>query len=130
MSNEERELNRARALLAQFESDMGEPKGVAHLAEGLWLLAEIRANSESETIKQTASNLSLTYAKKVNARVELFLSLDPPAHWEIFEHWHNVFQEFENSGFVFSQEMSETRSRLSWRLWETKANAVFRSIFS
>ena len=112
MTTESIKLTEARALLGRFDTEMHRPEGLAHLSEALSLLADIRADAESEKVRQVASNLSLTYAKAVQARVQLLLSREPSVHWETVEHWQKVFGEFERSGFALSQDVAETRSRL------------------
>lgn len=111
MPTEPTKLTDARALLARFETEMDRPEGLVHLADALSLLAEIRADSESESVRQIASNLPLAYTKKVQARVELLLAGEPPVHWETVEHWQKVFGEFESSDFALSDDVAETRSK-------------------
>lgn len=112
MQNEPDELTNARALLARFEAEMNRPEGLVHLQEALSILADIRGHHESGDVNQIASNLPLAYARKVQARVEPFLSSEQPIHWETVEHWLKIFQEFENSEFVLPQDIAETRSKL------------------
>jgi hypothetical protein len=111
MAIEPNELTGARMLLARFETEMERPEGLIHLSEALSLLVEIRADAESENVRQVASNLSLAYAKKVQAQVEPLLSREP-VHWETVQHWLKVFGEFERSRFVLPQDVADTRSNL------------------
>lgn len=88
MQREPKALAEARQLLGKFELEMRSPEGLVHLSEGLSLLADVRANAESETIAQVASNIALTYAKKVKTEVEALLPQEPAPHSEILAHWH------------------------------------------
>jgi hypothetical protein len=112
MPTEPNELTGARTLLARFEAEMHRPEGLVHLSEALLLLADIRADAESEKVRQVALNLSLAYAKKVQAQVEPLLSSEEPVHWETVEHWQKAFGEFERSGFTLPQDVADTRSKL------------------
>jgi hypothetical protein len=112
MTIEPIKLTEARALLGRFQTEMHRPEGLAHLSQALSLLADIRADAESEKVRQVASKLSLAYAKQVQAQVELLLSREPSVHWDTVEHWQKVFDEFERSGFALSQDVAETRTSL------------------
>lgn len=116
MTAEPVELTEARALLARFETEMHRAEGLAYLSEALLLLADIRADAECEKMRQVASNVSLAYAKNVQARVEALLCSEPSVHCETVEHWQKVFGEFERSGFALSQDVAETRSRLVMKM--------------
>lgn len=112
MPTEQNKLTEARKLFARFETEMDRPEGLTYLSDALSILADIRADSESENIKQVTSNIALAYAKKVQAQVELLLSHKQPVHWETVEHWQKVFSEYSNSEFVPPQEIAETFSKL------------------
>lgn len=112
---EPNELTKARTLLGRFETEMHRPEGLVHLSEALSLLADIRAGSASEQVKQVALNLSLLYANKIQVQIELLLSREPSIHWTIFEHWKKILDEFECSGFELSQDVAETRKKLRMR---------------
>src|SRR5437879_1641920 len=112
MPTEPNELTEARVLLERFETNMHQSEGLAYLSEGLSLLTDIRAGAESERVRQVASNLSLAYAKKVQAHVETLLSREPSVHWETVQHWQKVFDQFERLGFALPQDVEETRSKL------------------
>lgn len=118
MPDEPEELTEARELLEKFEAQMRKPEGVVHLSEALSLLADVRAGTDSERIAQIASNVALAYARKVQSEVELLLSREPAVHWEIVNHWQNVFSEFEHSGFPVPQEVANTRSKLVMTKWD------------
>jgi hypothetical protein len=115
MPNEPEELTHARVLLARFESEMERPEGLVHLSKALSLLGDIRADSESQNVRQVASNLPLAYAKKVQARVAPLLSPELPVHWERLEHWEEVFGEFESFDFALPQDIARTRLELQMK---------------
>jgi hypothetical protein len=112
MPTEPTELTEARALLGRFELDMHRPESLVHLSDALSLLADMRADAGSEPVKLVASNLSLAYLKKAQAAVEELLAREPSVHWDIVDHWQEVFAEFERSGFALPRDISETRSKL------------------
>jgi flagellin-specific chaperone FliS len=116
MTAEPSELTKARAHLGRFETEMNRPEGLAHLSKALSLLADIRADAESEKVRHIASNLSLSYATQVQVMVESLLSREPSVHWEIGERWEEIFSAFERSGFALPQNVAETRSKLSTKM--------------
>ena len=95
---EPKELTEARQLLGKVEAEIRSPEGLVHLSEGLSLLVDVRASAESESIAQVASNIALTYAKKVKSEVEALLAQESAPHWEIVGHWQKVLAEFGRSG--------------------------------
>jgi len=105
MAPEPKELTEARQLLGKFEVEMRSPEGLIHLSEGLSLLADVRATAESEKIAQVASNIALTYAKKVKTEIDTLLGQEPAPHWEIVGHWQKVLTEFERSGLPLPDGM-------------------------
>lgn len=118
MPSEPEELAEARELLGKFEAEMHRPEGIAHLSEALSLLADVRAGAESERIAQIASNVALTYAKKIQGEVELLLSREPSVHWEILKHWHKVFAEFERAGFAAPADAEGVHSKLLMKIFK------------
>ena len=118
MAQELRELTEARELLGKFEANMHTSEGLAHLSEGLSLLADIRTDGEADSVVQVASNIAIAYMKKVHAVVERLIVQEPPPHWEIVGHWGRVFGEFERSGFTLPAQIAETRSKLLLKKWE------------
>ena len=117
MPNEPIELTDARVLLGRFETEMHRPEGLAHLSEALSLLADIRADTESERVRQIALNLSLAYARKVQEQIETLLSRET-FHWETLEHWQKMFAEFERSGFALPRDVADTRAKFVMKKME------------
>jgi hypothetical protein len=116
MTTEPMGLAGARVLLERFEREVDQPAGLVHLSEGLLLLADIRADAESEKVRQVVSNVSVTYARKVQARLELLLSTEQSIHCETVEHFQKVLGEFERCGFALSEQVAETRSRFAMKM--------------
>ena len=126
MASEPRELAEARALLARFEADMARAESVRYLADALSLLADVRETHAATDYGPRASNVALSYAKKVQARVASMLSGEPLIHWDVLGHWEELFAEFERSGFPLPEEMDDTRSRL----WRRKADRAVGAMSS
>ena len=111
MPAEDRDLEEARAILARFEAEMHKPEGVAHLSEGLALLADVRDGGESSRNAQVASNMAQAYATKVQRQVES-LAREHIVHIDVVLHWLNVIKEFESAGFALPPGMDSARSAL------------------
>jgi len=112
MATEPPELTEARALLARFEAEMHRPEGHVHLSDALFLLAELRERGVSDQMTLVATNLSLAYLNRVQKAVETVLARESSLHWEVINHWRNLFGEFELAGFELPQDVIETRSKL------------------
>lgn len=112
MPTEKNNLTVARELLARFETEMDRPEGLVHLSEALSLITDIQTDCESEDERQVALRLPLTYAKRVQQRVETLLVHEQPVCWETLCHLQKVFGEFEDSAFALPQDVAETRSKL------------------
>ena len=104
-------LTEARTLLGKFEAEMHAPTALGHLSEALALLADLRADP-SLNVADIASNIALTYQKKVQVEIESLLTREPVLHGEIVDHWTNVFAEFERAGFVLSTAAATARSKM------------------
>ena len=106
-------LASARGLLGKFESEMHRPEATAHLSEALSLLAELRDDTESESVARVATNLAMAYAKEIQAEVEALLAREPAIHLDVIAHWQKTFSAFENAGFALPEAVAAVRSRLA-----------------
>src|SRR5438270_13941704 len=111
------DLTQARLLLAKCEMNMHQPEGLALLSEALSLLAEVRANADSKGVRQVALNLSVAYARKAQAHIDLLLTREPTIHWETVGHWQKGFAECERSGLALPTGVAQTRSKLGMGKW-------------
>jgi hypothetical protein len=104
-------LAEPRKLLRRFEAQMEYPEGLAHLSEGLSLLADIAAGTTSAELKQTCSTMVSTYALQVQARAQPLLT-QSSVQKETLAHWHSVFSEFEGSGFALPSQVTKCSANL------------------
>ena len=112
MPTESRKLVEARVLLGRFEAKMAHAECLPPLIDGLSILGAICEEVSSSIERQIASNIAVAYARKVATRVEQLLAQEPQIHWDTWNHWRDIFAEFDNAAFELPQDVSEVRSNL------------------
>ncbi len=91
---ESRELDAARASMAEAEGDLASADGLACLADGLGRLADlIETGTKAEA--RTAGNLAATYAARCYARVSERLARAALVPEPELEHWFKVVLAFD-----------------------------------
>jgi hypothetical protein len=91
---ESRELNAARASMAEAEADLESAEGLACLADGLGRLADI-IETGTKAEARTAGNLAATYAARCYARVSERLARAKLVPEPELEHWFKVVLAFD-----------------------------------
>jgi len=91
---ESRKLHAARRFLAEAETRLAAPEGLASLTEGLALLEDvIMAGATREA--GTARNLAATYASRIYARVGGLVARDAQVPEPQLEHYFKVVLAFD-----------------------------------
>jgi len=91
---ESRELQAARRFLAEAETRLAAPEGLASLAEGLALLEDVIA-ARGTREAGTARNLAATYASRIYARVGDVVARDAQVPEPQLEHYFKVVLAFD-----------------------------------
>jgi hypothetical protein len=113
MPDESRELDSARKLLSEFESEMTTPGVEAKLSEALSLLSDTVEEGGAEG--RLASNIVGVYAAKTVTAVDATLAKPGEVSAAELRHWQDLLKEFEICGFE-SPPVAAALSKVGKRL--------------
>ena len=111
--DESRELDSARKLLSEFESEISLPTAKGKLSEALSLLEEIAENDGAES--QVARNLAAVYGAKTAASANTIPEGTVQASPNELYHWEGLLREFGRCGFELPP-IDAALSKLNQRL--------------
>ena len=107
-----KELDDARINLKEFENSPENQDGLRHLSVAIGLLLDIIEGDHLKIHKQIANNLITAYKEKVISKVKVILKNPEAYKPNILKYWHDVVEEFTESGFEEDQEMKSFQSQL------------------
>jgi hypothetical protein len=119
-----KELNDVRTNLREFENSPENRDGLRHLSAAIGLLLDIIEGDHLEGHKQIANNLMTAYKAKVILKVKVILKHPEAYGPNILRYWHDVTEEFTESGFEEDQEMKSYQDQLFVLWFKSLLNAM------
>lgn len=112
MEKEPEKLVEARFLLAGFEKLKNSPQELPSLSQAISMLTDLLKGNCSLVYKERGKQLLITYGERVLSRIKSILSNPDPYDPNDLKYWHNVMEQFGESGFFDYQEYEECKKQL------------------